>query len=73
MNPRNALQRAAIALASAGALSAYGHPNHADAGANTTFLHLVTEPDHLLMIVAAVAVGLWAARRRNVARRQRKD
>jgi hydrogenase/urease accessory protein HupE len=73
MNPRNALQRAAIALASAGALAAYGHPNHADAGANTTFLHLLTEPDHLLMIVAAVAVGLWAARRRHAARKQRRD
>jgi hydrogenase/urease accessory protein HupE len=73
MNPRNALQRAAIAVAAAGALAAYGHPNHADAGANTTFLHLVTEPDHLLMIFAAVAVGLWAARRRSASRKARRD
>jgi len=63
MNPRNAIQQAVITVATLAAATAWGHPNHADAASNTTLLHLLTEPDHLLMLFAAVGVGVWAVRR----------
>jgi hydrogenase/urease accessory protein HupE len=73
MNPRKAIHRVAIAIASLAAAAASGHPNHADPGASTTILHLLTEPDHLLMIVAAVGVGAWAVRRKLASRKSRRD
>jgi hydrogenase/urease accessory protein HupE len=74
MNTRKAIHQAAIAMASLAAAAAWGHPNHADPGTHTTILHLLTEPDHLLMIVAAVGVGIWAVRRRRGAgEKQRRD
>ena len=73
MNSRKAVQHLAVAIASLAAAAAWGHPNHADPGASATILHLVTEPDHLLAIVAAVGVGIWGVRRARAARRERRD
>ena len=46
-----------LVLASGAALA---HPGHGEAGANTTLLHLLTEPDHLLALLAVVGVGIAA-------------
>ena len=73
MNSRKAIQQGAIAIASLAGALAWGHPNHVDPGTSTTIFHLLTEPDHLLAILAAVGVGIWAVRRRAVARKQRRD
>lgn len=73
MNSRKAVQQLAVAIASVAAAAAWGHPNHADPGASTTILHLITEPDHLLALVAAVGVGIWGVRRSLASRKQRRD
>jgi hydrogenase/urease accessory protein HupE len=73
MNSRKAVPQVAVAIASLAAAAAWGHPNHADPGTSTTILHLITEPDHLLALVAAVGVGVWAVRRHLAARKQRRD
>lgn len=71
MNPRKSAQRAVIAAATLAAAAAWGHPNHADPGAGATVAHLLTEPDHLLALLAAASAVLWAVRRAIV--RARKD
>jgi hypothetical protein len=74
MNSRKAIHQGVIAIASLAAVAAWGHPNHADPGAGTTILHLLTEPDHLLAIVGALGFGVWAVRRHLASRnRQRRD
>ena len=73
MNSRKAARGIVIAIASLAAAAAWGHPNHADPGTNTTILHLITEPDHLLAIVAAVGAGVWGIRRSLASRKQRRD
>ena len=73
MNSRKAVQRAVIAIATLCAAAAWGHPNHAEPGAQTTLLHLLTEPDHLLAIIAAVGVGIWAVRRGRAGGKERRD
>jgi hydrogenase/urease accessory protein HupE len=73
MNSRNAAQKITVAIASLAAALAWGHPNHAEPGTSTTILHLITEPDHLLAIVAAVGVGIWGVRRGLASRKQRRD
>lgn len=70
MNSRKTFQRALIAAVALATTAAWGHPNHAEQGANTTLLHLLTEPDHLLVLLAAVGVGIWAVRRGRNARRK---
>jgi len=55
---------------------ALAHPNHGAGGwLSAQLLHLLTEPDHLAMIlapplIAAIAIGVW--RRRRGIRRLRK-
>ena len=73
MNTRKAIHQGSIAIASLAGALAWGHPNHADPGTSASILHLVTEPDHLLALVAAAGVVIWAVRRRRVARKQRGD
>lgn len=72
MNSRKAVRQAVLALVALGAGFAFAHPNHAEPGTATTILHLLTEPDHLLAILAAVGVGIWAVRRGS-ADKQRRD
>jgi hydrogenase/urease accessory protein HupE len=60
MNSRKAVRLVVLALAALGAGMAFAHPNHSEPGSTTTFLHLLTEPDHLLALLAALAVGLGA-------------
>jgi hydrogenase/urease accessory protein HupE len=72
MNLRKTIQRAAIGATSLAAAAAWAHPNHADANAPASLLHLLTEPDHLLAIVGAVGVVVWAIRR-NRSRGARRD
>ena len=74
MDSRKAFRQAVLALAALGAGLAAAHPNHAEPGTTTTLLHLLTEPDHLLALVAAVGFGIWAVRRQRGARdKQRRD
>jgi hydrogenase/urease accessory protein HupE len=66
-----------IAAAAFAAGTAFAHPGHGSPGATTTLTHLLTEPDHVLMLFAALAVGVIAvfrARRgRDSSRRQREE
>jgi len=76
MNSRKAVRQAVVILAALGAGVAFAHPNHAEPGTVTTFLHLLTEPDHLLMIIGAVVAvfALAPSRRRGrPSRKQRED
>ena len=77
MNSSKAIRQVILAIATLAATAAWAHPNHAEPGAPTTLLHLLTEPDHLLAIVAAIGAGAWAAARRRAngraARKQRRD
>jgi hydrogenase/urease accessory protein HupE len=73
MNLRKTIQRAVIGAASLAAAAAWAHPNHADANATASLLHLLTEPDHLLAILAAVGVVAWAIRRNRGSRGTRRD
>lgn len=75
MDPRKALRQAVVILAALGAGAAWAHPNHAEPAVTTTFLHLLTEPDHLLVLLAAgVAVfALAPGRRGRPSRKQRRD
>jgi hydrogenase/urease accessory protein HupE len=76
MDTRKAVRQAVLVLAALGAGVAFAHPNHAEPGTVTTFLHLLTEPDHLLVIIGAVvaAFALAPSRRRDrSARKQRRD
>ena len=60
MNSRKAVRQVVLALVALGAGMAFAHPNHSEPGSTTTFLHLITEPDHLLALLAALAVGVGA-------------
>jgi urease accessory protein len=76
MNSSKAIRQAAIAVATLAAGAAWAHPGHGDPSAVTTFFHLFTEPDHLLMLlVAGVAVFALAPSRRRgpPASKQPKD
>ena len=75
MNSRKAVRQTLLALAALGAGVALAHPNHAEAGTTTTFLHLLTQPDHLLALLAAIAVGVGAVAdlRRRSDRKPRRD
>ena len=73
MNTRKAIQQGSIAIASLAGALAWGHPNHAEPGTTASILHLVTEPDHLLALAAAVGVVIWTVRRLRLARKQRGD
>ena len=76
MNSRKALRQAVLVLAALGAGAALAHPNHAEPGATTTILHLLTEPDHLLMLLAAVVAAFAlvpSGKRDRSARKQRRD
>jgi hydrogenase/urease accessory protein HupE len=60
---------AALALAlTLGAGLAQAHPGHADPSAHQmafvqAVVHLLTEPDHLALLAAAVVGGAWVVRR----------
>lgn len=59
---RRAVIAACVALAP---LAASAHPGHLDQpvhGVAQAIAHLLSEPDHLAMIAAAVAIGLLARR-----------
>jgi hypothetical protein len=73
MNRSKAIRAVAIAGAALAATAAGAHPNHADPGTTTTLLHLLTEPDHVLMILGAVGVGIAAVRMGRRAGRGRRD
>jgi hydrogenase/urease accessory protein HupE len=76
MDSRKAVRQAVLVLAALGAGVASAHPNHAEPGTVVTFLHLLTEPDHLLVIIGAV-VALFALaptpRRGRRSRKHRED
>lgn len=44
-------------------ISALAHPGEHHLGLLATIVHLLSEPDHLLMAVIAIAAGVWGARR----------
>jgi len=76
MHTRKAVRQAILVLAALGASAALAHPNHAEAAATTTFLHLLTEPDHMLVLLGAVVAvfALAPGRRRDrSSRKQRRD
>lgn len=76
MHTRKAVRQAVLVLAALGAGVAFAHPNHAEPGTVTTFLHLLTEPDHLLVIIVAVVAVFALApgrRRGGPSRKQRED
>jgi len=54
---------------------ALAHPDHGASGwVSATLLHLLSEPDHLAMILAPVALGLaWLARRVVTLRLKRRE
>lgn len=54
MNSSKVGRQVILAAAALAAGAAWGHPNHADPGTTTTLLHLLTEPDHLLVMLAAI-------------------
>lgn len=66
MDTKTSLEAAATLASMAGAASA--HPGHAEASAMglwEALVHLLTQPDHLALLVgAAVAVGLLIRQRR---------
>ncbi len=76
MKLSRAIQDIAAAAAALGATAASAHPGHASGGV-TTLRHLLTEPDHVLMLLAVAGVGIAAvvASRRGARqdRRHRKD
>jgi small neutral amino acid transporter SnatA (MarC family) len=77
MNSSKAIRWLAIAAAAFAAGTALAHPGHASPGATTTIVHLLTEPDHVLMLIAALVVGVIAVRsgraERRASRRQREE
>ena len=75
MDSRKAVRQAMLVLAALGAGAAFAHPNHAEPGTQATLLHLLTEPDHALALIAAVAAGLgaMAGLRRRSGRKGRGD
>ena len=75
MNSSKAIRRVTIAIATLAAGVAWAHPGHGEPGATTTLLHLLTEPDHLLAILAVIGAGAWAVGRGHgrSARKQRRD
>ena len=76
MNSRKAVRQVVLALVALGAGAAFAHPNHSEPGTVTTFLHLFTEPDHMLMLLGAIGAvfALAPSRRRNRSSpKQRRD
>jgi hydrogenase/urease accessory protein HupE len=76
MDMLKATCKIAVAAAALAATGAWAHPGHASGG-TTTLMHLLTEPDHVLMLLAAIGVGVAAviAARRSPRqnRRDRRD
>lgn len=66
----SASRLAALALTAATQVQAHpGHDAHADMGFFEGLLHLLTQPDHLALLVGAVAmVGVLVRRRRRPGR-----
>ena len=56
-------QIALVAFLLTAATAAWAHPGDHHAGLLATLIHLFSEPDHLAMVFAAVALGIWGARR----------
>lgn len=72
MNSSKLGRQVFLAAAALAAGAAWGHPNHADPGTTATLLHLLTEPDHLLMMLAAVVAVFVMAPKAERGRAQRK-
>lgn len=73
MDMSKATHRIAVAAAAFAATGAWAHPGHGSGG-TTTLTHLLTEPDHVLMLLAALAVGVAAIiSSRRGARQNRRD
>ena len=49
-----------LVIASLASAAAWAHPGHGDLSANTTLMHLLTEPDHILAILAVAGVAIAA-------------
>lgn len=73
----DSIRRAAIPLAVAlSPIAASAHPGHLDQpvhGFAQAIAHLLTEPDHLALIAAAVAIAVLASRRMRRRSRERDD
>jgi hydrogenase/urease accessory protein HupE len=54
--------RTLLAIVMSGAGTALAHPGHGTAGESFSWIHFFTEPDHLLMILAAIVVLVLVAR-----------
>ena len=73
MDMSKAIHRIAVAAAAFSATGAWAHPGHGSGG-TTSLAHLLTEPDHVLMLLAVVAVGIAAiVSSRRGARQNRRD
>ena len=77
MNSSKVIRQATLAIATLAASAAWAHPGHAEPGATTTLMHLLTEPDHLIALVAAIGIGAWVVGRtvigRGAGRKHRED
>jgi hydrogenase/urease accessory protein HupE len=62
MKSSKAIRWMVIAAAACAAGAAFAHPGHGSPGTTTTLTHLLSSPDHVLMLVAAVAAGVAALR-----------